>query len=85
MYAYMCVCVYDRFIPVANLEHEFDDSVQLRSEELGAVVPQIDECLQQRIILLFLHTLSQHLHTHYTSHTSHTSHTHTHTHNNVIP
>ena len=49
----VCVCMY--------LQHELDDALEVWSQELGTLVSQVNECLQQRIVLLFLHTSTQNL------------------------
>ena len=47
--------------PPPNLQHEFKNIVQLGPKKFGAVVPEINEGLQESIIFLILHTLPQNL------------------------
>ena len=46
----------------AYLEHKFDGDFKLRSQELGAVVSQLNEGLEHGVPILHLYTPLQHLH-----------------------
>ena len=52
---------YRQYKPI-YLEHKFDGNFKLRSQELGAVVSQLNEGLEHGVPVLPLYTPLQHLH-----------------------